>query len=279
MPVGRRPSWSASSQRRSSLSKAQGGASTTNNAAFAGVDNIVNVSKFTKQMNPCTQAKRDVDVVGLGREDSDLSIGNVFEDDDDEDLKLENILSCIVNDITDNQGVPVLKGSIGIAELNSIVSVKSKQNAVAEAPRTETPPILKTTPCVDEATMEEEDNKLLSIIDVDGRNRMIARKKKPDNSSSGVETKIRLESKLEQDQVCNDGTSLARSSLVDSILDDIQISNISRGSICFSDQDPNNLAPLLNSMTNELMTKKTNTPTTVPPTRANRGKLNYHSQL
>jgi hypothetical protein len=278
MPVGRRPSWSAS-QRRSSLSKAQGGASTTNNAAFVGVDNIVSVSKFTKQMNPCTQAARDVDVVGLGREDCDLSIGDVVEDDDDEDLKLENILSCIVNDKTDNQGVPVLKGSIGIADLNSIVSVTSKQNAVAEALRTETPPILKTNPCVDDATIEEEDNKLLSIIDVAGHNRMIARKnQKPDNSSSGAETKIRLESKVEQDQVCNDGTSLARSSLVDSILDDIQMSNISRGSICFSDQDPNNLAPLLNSMTNEV-TKKTNTPTTVPPNRANRGKLNYHSQL
>lgn len=123
---------------------------------------------------------------------------------------------CIVSNKKDKQGVPVLKGSVGRAYLNNIVSMRLKQNAVAEALLStvenitlvngiqnsvmqvkkvrdtiqpdfekknfhliETPPIQNTNPCVNKVNSpisEEENYKLLSIRDVARHNRMFAQK-------------------------------------------------------------------------------------------------------
>lgn len=133
MPVGRRPSWSASSQRRSSLSKAQGGVggvSTKNNATASGVDAILDVSQFTKQMNPRNQIQsslptRDVSCITNPCVGDKLDIGD--DDDDDDDFRLDNILSCIVNDQKVDKGKPLLERSVARAELRGADNIASME--------------------------------------------------------------------------------------------------------------------------------------------------------
>lgn len=281
MPVGRRPSWSASSQRRSSLSKAQGGGggSTTNNATASGVDTILDVSHFTKQMNPRNQIQSSLPTRNDPRAGDDIDIG---DDDDDDDFRLDNILSCIVNDQKVDQGKPLLDRSVARAELRGAHNTASmepkhsateagassstfavdnnlhfmnedknnfiqKQNMRHITPldfvdeissrRIETPPIQNTNPSVDEAhspVSEDENDKLWSDELVTGQKRMIA---------NGDESKIRLESKFPISIRQSGG-----SSLVDSILDDIQLSSNSRNSGSYlSEQEPDKLTPLMHN--------------------------------
>lgn len=312
MPGERKSSWSASSQRRSSLTKAQGGSLRKDNAGrVGGVENIADVSKFTKQFNnrtkiPSSLPTRDVDL-GVGNDDFGLDDDN-DDDDDDEDFKLDNILSCIVNEKETKHveplPLPKLNGSVGLADLvgeDSANSMKSKYLSKVRAPsyagktntlvkgdkhsdlnrrhitslelegdkplRIDTPPIQNANPAVDEVNSpvsDEENDKLFSIRDVSDYNKMFVRQdQRPDYLCTGVESKI------------SGGDILARSLLVDSILDDIQLSTNSRSTdICSSDQGPDKLISLADAVTppRGRITTKNSTHDATLPHRASRGK-------
>lgn len=325
MPAGRRPSWSASSQRRSSLSKVQVGGSTTHNSA--GVDNIVDVSQFTKQLNTRTHVlsshpTRDVSsTIDLGRvgDGDELVLGD--DDDDDDDLRLDNILSCIVNDTKVDQATPVLGIVVGRPE-----SMTSKNSSVAKAPsisvdnnkhvvkgghnnriqnskirhtipialendivhRIETPPIINTYHSVDEVNSpvsDEGGDKFLGVRDITVNNRFIASNdhgaefsRSMSKSNIGLEYKPTAIRRTGADTGCSGDGTMVGNSLVDSILDDIDLSKNRTSDGCLSSQEQEQLSPLLqHEVTPPRGQFSTHNNTRAPPPNpASQGKSDNH---
>jgi len=143
-PEARRRSWTVSSQRRSRLNAKGGG--TTNNAVD-GI-NCIDASQYAKQLNPykqhssslrgstgsavqyqTTRGASNDDDLGLNVDDDDLDLG----DDDDDDMRLENILSSIVDDSKSDAKMPSLD-SVGKKGVIDEDSSKCNRRTAAEAP-------------------------------------------------------------------------------------------------------------------------------------------------
>lgn len=291
-PGGRRRSWTASSQHRSRLNAKGGG--TTNNA----VDGIIDASQYAKQLNPYKQHSSSLrgsgssvqyqttrgvsndDDLGLDVDDDDLDLG----DEDDDDMRLDNILSSIVDDrkgdvklsFLDSVGKnPDLMGGVneGSSKYNHGTAAEALPSVVESNdfhtkihmtsvdfgseishPR-ETPPIQTMNSSIHEvgniSPVSEDDNDTnWSDGDATKLHKMMAeREQGPAFASGGFEDATKLEPISMMT-----GPKFLRSSLVDSIIGDIDMSYNKSGSEAFiSGPEPdNNLNPLTISTLNAL---------------------------
>jgi hypothetical protein len=150
----RRRSWTAS-QRRSRLNSKDGG--TTNNAVD-GLD-IIAADQYAKKLNPYKQISsslrsstdnsvkylttRDItndDDTRLNVDGDDL---NLDDDDDDDDMRLDNILSSIVNDSKDVSKLEAVPSVVDSNEFYSKLSVSSVD--FGNTHPIETPPVQNTS--------------------------------------------------------------------------------------------------------------------------------------
>ena len=311
-PDARRRSWTASSQRRSRLNAKGGG--TTNNAVD-GI-NCIAASQYAKQLNPYKQHSSSLrgstgsavqyqttrgvsndDDLGLNVDDNDLDLG----DDDDDDMRLENILSSIVDDSKSDVKMSSLdnvgKNPDDLGVIDEDYSKYNHRNAAEALPSVvesdnfhpkistssvdfggeishsrEMPPIHNTDSSIHEigniSPVSDEDNDTnWSDGDATKLHKMMAQiDQVPAFASGGFEDATKLESisrmngpTFRQIGVNNSGGggggvggSLLSSSLVDSIIDDIDMSYGNNGSDIFisGPESDNNLNPLANSTPN-----------------------------
>jgi hypothetical protein len=176
LPNGRRRrrSWTASSQRRSRLNSIEGG--TTNNAVD-GID-IIAASQYAMKLNPYKQISlslrsstdssvryqmtrniTDDDELRLNNDGDDLNLDD-DDDDDDDDMRLENILSSIVNDSKDDAKLEAVPSVVENVDFHSKISVSSVDIGSDISPR-ESHPVQNTNSSIGEvgniSPVSEED--------------------------------------------------------------------------------------------------------------------------